>query len=309
MTLVQKFLSLWELVEIFNNTLFLSLYFLFPIREITLNHENITWKSSPLDYALSSHFWTRVTYDESYIRSCMAVNGIFDHYEKDVGTGLVKTHREQKGVLIHKVLEIDNEQYQVPFYRYYITKAINHGLARVPDVLPSNMTIGIRFQRADSKCALLKLSQTIDVVKMSDKSRQKIDFDYPESVIPLQNPMIHAFYAYSLDLERVMNRVKSSSLEIEYLDYVVRRTVLPTGLNFHQIDLGQGKCPKYIIFALSYLDRLAGSETESMTVFRQGDLVEFDLTRDHESLVEFPLSGTDKAAQSFYINYLKMTDR
>ena len=250
-----------------------------------------------------------MTYDESYIRTCMDVNGIFDPYERDVGPSLERTKRSIKGQAIKKIVEHEGDSYSVPFYRYYLTKAINHGLSRVPDVLPANMTIGIRFHRADSNCALIKLSKTISAIKMSDNTTHEIPYDYPESVIPLQNPMIHAYYAYSLEMERFMNRVKSSSLEIEYLDYVVKRTVLPTGLNFHQIDLGQGRCPKYLIFALSYLDRLAGSPTESMTVFQQGDLVEFDLVKDHESLLGFPLSGTEKSAQSFYINYLKMTNR
>lgn len=113
----------------------------------------------------------------------------------------------------------------------------------------------------------------------------------------------------SHELETIMSRVRNTNLEIEYEDYVVRRTVLPPGLNFHQIDLGQGKCPKYILFALSDLDRLAGSPAESMTVFKQGDLIEFDLIKDHESVTGFPLTGSDKSAQSFYINYLQMTDR
>ena len=241
----------------------------------------------------------------------MDVNGVFDPYERDVGPSLAKVKRENKAELVKKIIEYEGTSYSVPFYRYYVTKAINHGLARIPDVLPANMTIGIRFHRADSNCALLKLSNTIDGVEVGDNTNKihKIPYDYPESVIPLQNPMINAFYAYSAEMERFMNRVKTSSLEIEYLDYVVRRTVLPTGLNFHQIDLGQGKCPKYIIFALSQLDRLAGTPTESMTIFQQGDLVEFDLVKDHESILGFPLTGSNKSAQSFYINYLKMTDR
>ena len=241
----------------------------------------------------------------------MDVNGIFDPFERDVGPSLAKTHRANKGEPIKKIIEYEGDSYSVPFYRFYVTKPINHGLSRVPDVLPANMTIGIRFHRADSNCALLRLSDTIDGVKVGDSTGKihKIPYEYPESVIPLQNPMIHAFYSFSLEMERFMNRVKNSSLEIEYLDYVVKRTVLPTGLNFHQIDLGQGRCPKYLIFALSYLDRLAGSPTETMTVFQQGDLVEFDLVKDHESLLGFPLTGSGRSAQSFYINYLKMTDR
>ena len=279
------------------------------IQEIVLNHEDITRKSSALDYALSSHFLTRASYDESYIRTCMEVNGIFDPYERDAGPLLAKVHRERKGDPITKTVEINGEAYEVPYFRYYLTTSINHGLSRVPDCLPANMTIGIRFHRADSNCGLLMLDSHVTAKKVSTQAEEKIPFEYSESVIPLNNPMLAAYYAYSHELETTMNRVKNASMEIEYEDYVVRRTVLPPGLNFHQIDLGQGKCPKYIIFAFSSLDRLAGSPAEGMTVFRQGELVEFDLVRDHESVTSFPLTGSGKNAQSFYINYLQMTDR
>ena len=71
----------------------------------------------------------------------------------------------------------------------------------------------------------------------------------------------------------------------------------------------KGKLPKYLIFGLSTLDRLAGSDTESMTVFKQHDLLEFDLVKDHESVTGFPLSGTDVGAGQYYLNFLKETDR
>ena len=67
--------------------------------------------------------------------------------------------------------------------------------------------------------------------------------------------------------------------------------------------------PQWIFFAFSTLDRLSGQEDLSMTRFMPGDLCEFDVTRNHESLTGYPLQGTGHAAGPFYINFLRHTQR
>ena len=51
---------------------------LFETLEINISHENITHKSSALDYAMSNYFFTKVSYDESYCGSTMDTNSIYD---------------------------------------------------------------------------------------------------------------------------------------------------------------------------------------------------------------------------------------
>lgn len=92
-------------------------------------------------------------------------------------------------------------------------------------------------------------------------------------------------------------------------DYNIRRQILDTGLSNYQIDLGQGPAPKFFIFALSDLDRLAGNETTSITRFTQDDLFTFDFIKDHDSVTGFPLTGIGKAAGPFYQNFLNQTNR
>ena len=77
----------------------------------------------------------------------------------------------------------------------------------------------------------------------------------------------------------------------------------------YQIDLGQGKVPQWLFFGFSTLERLNGNERLCTTRFQPGDLVEFDITRFHESLTGFPLQGSGLAAGSFYLNFLKQTQR
>ena len=51
---------------------------LFENLEINISHENITHKSSAVDYLMSNYFFNKVTFDDSYAASTMDTNGIFD---------------------------------------------------------------------------------------------------------------------------------------------------------------------------------------------------------------------------------------
>ena len=85
--------------------------------------------------------------------------------------------------------------------------------------------------------------------------------------------------------------------------------MLDSGLNNYQVDVSQGPAPLYFIFALSTLDRLAGSENSCMTKFEQYNLKSFDFLCDQDSVTGFPLSGQGLAAGSFYNHFLRQTNR
>ena len=189
---------------------------LFENVDIVLNHEQISRKSTAHDYSLSSHFFCHANYDENFINTSYAANGIYDPRSVDSGPFLQRLNRWRKGEKIDKIIEIEGVEYKLPFYRYYVTTQINHGLARETDVLPANMTINIRFHRASAECAILLLDSKIDAVKTSDNSKHKLTYKYEESVIPIQNPVLAAFYAFSPELESTMNRVRNSTMEIDY---------------------------------------------------------------------------------------------
>ena len=189
---------------------------LFENIDINLNWESISRKSTAHDYSLSSHFFCKANYDENFINSSYAANGIFDPVSEDAGPTLQKLRRTDKGESVHKIIKIDGEDYKVPFRRYYVTTNINHGLAREVDVLPANITINLRFHRASAECAILLLDSQLDVIKLSDNSKKKIPYKYNEPVIPISNPVLAAYYAFSPELESTMNRVRNSTMEIDY---------------------------------------------------------------------------------------------
>jgi len=208
--------------------------------------------------------------------------------------------------------EIDHEGelYLMPWRRYYFSVPLNTGLARTTDCLPSNIPVRLRFQRAPASYALIKISETITIKKKSDtKVTAELEYTYNEGVIPIVNPVMSLYYAYSGELEQSMSRIRSSKIEIPFYDYVTRRTVLDGGLSNYDVNLVQGDLPKYIVFALSDLERLNGSDKKSLTQFSQGELDSFDLILDHESILGFPLEGNAHAPVAFYQNFLRQTNR
>ena len=113
--------------------------------------------------------------------------------------------------------EHNGEMYAIPFRRYYIIMSLNHGLARTTDCLPANMAVNLRFHRANAECALLKISDTVEVIKVSDGKKHGMPLAYEETVIPIKNPLLHAYYAYSHDFETTMARVRNSNMEIPFM--------------------------------------------------------------------------------------------
>ena len=192
---------------------------LFESLELTINHEQITRKSTALNYALSAGFFERVSYDDSYILASMDVNGTYDPKNQDVpdlGQGFVNG-RIACGEKFFKTEQHSNEAYQVPWRRWYLILPINHGLARVSDCLPSDITVSFRFHRARAECAFLKISNTVECIKVKDKSKHNMPLTFMESYVPLVNPRLNAFYAFSPQLDSTMSRLAHSNMEITYM--------------------------------------------------------------------------------------------
>ena len=153
----------------------------------------------------------------------------------------------------------------------------------------------------------MKVKDTITAI---DKTGAKIDipFVYTEPVVPIINPVMNAFYAYSPELESSMNK-SIYDKTINYLDYQARRDVLDAGLSDFTINLNSGKFPLYLFVVFSTLDRISGSENLSLTKFEQQGLSTIDVLVDQESILGFPLSGIGLDAIDFYHQYLNHTNR
>ena len=183
-------------------------------------------------------------------------------------------------------------------------------MARTSDCLPSNTAVTLRFHRAPASFGVIKTSNTIECKQRDDEDQKKvINIKLDSDVIQLINPVLHAHYSYSHELNSMMSRISSTAMEIPFMDYAVRRSILSEGLSSYDINLLQGKLPKYIFFTFMGLDRMRGTDELSLTRFNRGELEEFNLMLDHESITGHPLKKQVSPVLEFYQNFLKMTNR
>ena len=186
---------------------------------------------------------------------------------------------------------------------------INHGLSNVPSCLPSNINIVLTFHRAPASFALLKLSDKLRVKRKDDDVEEDIPIEFPDNVVTLKSPVLNAFFAYSPTLEARMNKSSVYDYKIDYIDSQARRIILDSGVSDYQFTLQLGKFPKYLMLALTTLDRLGGSFDQSLTKFTQRGLKFIDVLVDQESLIGYPLTGLNNGAIEFYQEFLQSTNR
>ena len=189
-----------------------------------------------------------------------------------------ETTRDDFAEKIWKEVVVNGESYFVLFKKYSFISTINHGLARQFGVLPAEIPFRIKFHRAPSGFLLLKIARTLKAKKKSDPN-QLIDlpYSYEDRVIPIVSPVLKCFYAYSPALSQKMGKISSYAFELDFMNYECRQSIFDTALSEYKINLGQGPLPKYIIFALSTVDRSRGNEEQSITLFEQLEMTEFDL--------------------------------
>lgn len=189
---------------------------MFESVELSINHEQVSRKSTALDYGMSECFFQKINYDDSFVLTSLDVSGTYDPLALDASDPRVKM-RFASGEKFFLDLVHENETYEVPFYRWYIIMNINHGLARESDCLPADVIVNFRFQRAPAEFSILKISDTIGCIKKSDKSSHEFPYVYTESVVPLKNPLLTAYYAFSPELESTMGRVRHQNMEISFM--------------------------------------------------------------------------------------------
>ena len=189
---------------------------MFESLELTINHEQISRKSTALDYGMSENFFQKMIFDDSYVLSSLDINGTYDPLGLDADDQRLK-NRLTKGEKFYVEKVHEGVTYEIPYFRWYLIMKINHGLAREPDVLPADMTVNFRFQRAAAECAFIKISEEVDVIKTTDKTSHKLPVEYEESVIPLKNPLLSAYYAFSPELETTFGRLRNTNMEIDFM--------------------------------------------------------------------------------------------
>jgi hypothetical protein len=110
-------------------------------------------------------------------------------------------------------------------------------------------------------------------------------------------------------LDEKMNKYKIYNMEIDFMDYNIRREILNEGLDEFSLNILNGPIPKYMIAAFIEPATFNGDIHKSVTKFHSHGLSQFDLQIDSTSLPFMPINSSANQVVDFYVSYLNMTKR
>ena len=266
---------------------------LFEFLDLTINYEDVSFKSSNNDYDLSSFIYEKIFRNPKYLQK-FPFEGHFDRYnfdsselkeENDIVTG-------RRGLKFSKKVIIEGKEVEKIFYRYMMMIPLNHGLTNEEAILPPGVHIRLTFHRARAEKALIDISEEMMIT-------------YPEKVIKLMEPAFIGCWAFGKKLDSQLGRINSSGLNIEYDSAHIRHRVLDEGLTSHRVEVSQGPLPESIIFFLMDPARFANDFKLSSSKFEMHNLIEFSLLLDNVVQENYPLKCFKYGEKKFYHSFYK----
>ena len=274
---------------------------LFEFLDLTINFEDVSFKSSNNDYDLTSMINNKIFQTSQFLKK-FPFEGHFDEHNFDsselkANTDIIK-HR--RGKTFKKNVMVDGTAQEKTFYRYMLMFPINHGLTHAEAILPPGVHVRLTFHRARAEKSLIDISEEIDI-------------NYPDKVVKIMEPAFVGCWAFGKKLDTQLGRVSSSGLNIEYDSAHVRHKVLDEGLVNHRVEVSQGPLPESIIFFLMEPVRFANDFKLSSSKFEMHNLIEFSLLLDNVVQEHYPLKsfnyGNDKFNHTFYRRWLSQTGK
>jgi len=273
---------------------------LFEYLDLNVQYEDCSFKCSTNDYDYTSHVADKIFRNPAYLNR-VKFEGHYDNvnYDSSELKSSPKIVSHRRGEKYMKTITVDGKVVTKEYYRYFLMLPINHGLCRENQVLPAGVHVRLSFHRANAKKALVDISN--EVIK------------FPQTVIPLIEPVLQVCWAFSPKLTQDMSKISSVGLNIPFESGHIRHRVLDDGLMEHNVQIIQGQVPKYMAFFLMEPDRFANDFKYSSTKMERHGLTQFSLVMDNETMQHYPLKvikyGTSNFYHQFYRRWLQMTDR
>jgi hypothetical protein len=265
---------------------------------IDICQDTITKRGSELDNSISSFFINKTMYDENYMESTMATQGVYDLFNDEAEE--IDGEQISARQFSTDTIRVTRNGLTEKWLRYDFILPLNHGIARTYQCLPAKVELRLKYNRAPTNFSILKIRQNVSV--LDDNNILSAPCDYTEPVIPIIKPVFRAMYLKSDELDSQMRKYEQYPYEMEYVDYVIRKPILGVNESDFLIDLKKGRFPTYAVFALAPLDRLNGSETRSLTKFERHDLQSFEILLEGIRIEGHPLVSNADFYNSFLIN-------
>ena len=240
----------------------------------------------------------RINWEESMLHKVGVLEGIFSSKNFDATT--LKSQMANATESINVLNEVNTRRLNteeivkgdITHYRHYFRAPISCGFTWTGRPLPKDVPIKLIFFRAKAEKSVVSI-----VEQASDKpfSKRSLQLDN----IQLVASMITSDY-----YDRKYSSYRLPKIDFPYMNPIIRREVLTSGLDTFKIKISNGNLPIAMMFGLMDNSSWDGSIRESAVNFKTQNLESVDVKIDSRSLSGYPIRNHGTASIDFWRKYM-----
>ena len=251
--------------------------------EVRLNGKAVTRRSCANEYFLTSYFQNIINYSLDYSTSALQSMGIFDFNQGSLAA--FKNFPESY------ITALKNSRIFISESKTYeIIMPIDSSIFYTNDLLPSNTSIDLSFERLSSKLSCIQLE----------------DGTVVDSVLPLNDVYLQIPFCKDPNMFHLERNAIQKPLKITFDDYVIKRFNVPSGSNNVMMsNLISGNLPTKLFWGIQTLDSYSGSFAESSTRFNQNGLIKANLYINGKEYSDYPVNMSATQASQPFVKFLE----
>lgn len=255
----------------------------FSSLEIRVNGEAVTRRSCANEYFLASYFQNLVNYSLDYSMSALAAMGIFDFDQGSLASYKTFPPTYINNLKSGRVFIMDSRTYEM-------IMPIDSTIFYTNDLLPSNTTLDLSFERLSAKSSCIKIE----------------DGTVADSVLPLTDVYLQIPFKKDPEMFHLERNAIQRPLKVNYDDYVIKRFNVPSGSNnIMMSNLISGALPTKLFWGLQTLDSFSGSFDISSTRFNNNGLTKANLYLNGKECSDFPVTMSASQASQPFVKFLE----
>ena len=260
----------------------------FSSLEIRVNGEAVTRRSCANEYFLGSYFQNMINYSLDYQASAGRPIGIFD-------AGSLLTSQVKSYSTALKTIIVDARTNMVAnSTEYEILMPIDSTIFYSNDLLPSNTSMDLSFERLSAKFSTILFKETAITDKVSELKDAYL-------ILPFKKDQ------RLFDLER--NAI-ARPIKIHYDDYVIKRFNVPKGTaNIMMANLINGPLPSKLFWGIQTMNAYNGSFLESSTRFNRNQIKKANLLLDGNEVNDFPITASHSHVSLPFVKFLENSNQ
>ena len=256
--------------------------------EIRLNGEAVTRRSCANEFFLSSYFNYLINYSIDYQNSAMRSVGIYD-YSQETTAALATWPPET--IAAFKTSRYNTVPGQTTFQ---IIMPIDSTIFNTNDLLPSNTSLDLSFERLKASSSALLLKST----------------ELADSVIELKDCYMLLPYKRDENMFQLERNAIQKPLKIKFDEFVIKRFNVPRGTDSVMMsDVISGPLPYKIFWGIQDMDSYTGSFESSSTRFNRNGVTKVNIYIDGKEGDDFPLSLSSNMIGLPFIKFLQSTNQ